>query len=109
MTFEVYRITVSGGGNNDYTVDRSETFIIQHHSTFDTKQEAEQYVITNNLKHLTGDVVVATLDRGMSQRDVCLSDPKWMHVRRFFVGKPDIGKIKQALVSANYCANFPSH
>ena len=99
----VYRIDKHSTYNNSHAVCRDETWeVVKVEEEFETKEEAESYIITQNMLHCAYDLgLYGCLKDETIVRIRCLESPAYLSKRRFFLGRPDIGKIKQQLRSSH--------
>ena len=102
--YQVWRILTLCAPNNEYSINRHEDWRVLPDDTFDTREEAEAYVIEKNLQHSEMVRFAHTIEddeKPAFYRKFCFGDEEnldaYIQYRRFFVGYPPLAKIKQAL------------
>lgn len=86
---QVYRIQTFSAGKNSHYIDREESWVLKKDKTFETEQEAKQYIRERSMVHT--DLALFTTDIADADRkrtfvnDFCFDDDKYYHLRRFFL------------------------
>lgn len=97
---EVYRIDTFSGENNEYGVDRSESWVLSIDSLHDTIEDAKDCVRSKSRVFTDLPLFVADFntqeEKDSAAEEFCFSD-KYLKYQRFFVGKPSIANIKKRL------------
>ena len=96
MAIPTYRILVIPGSNNEYGVDRSETWVIKPGPIFYTKEAAREFVLQANRKYLPSQLHEKVRTTRTTYFDVCF-DPKYAKYQRFFLEKPSIELLRAQL------------
>lgn len=99
MSIQVYKIDTFPIANNSYCVGREESWVLKEDVKFDTIEDARSYIIDKSF--IFTDLPLFLVDLPTEKRDdfieeFCFSD-KYLHYQRFFIGKPNVKKIKNAL------------
>ncbi len=99
MSYTIYKIDTFEHENNSYRVDREESWTLKKETEFKDLEDAKEYVRRKNRifsdlpNYLIG---LNDENKQLMIDEFCFSD-KYMHLRKFFLGKPDINKIKNRL------------
>jgi hypothetical protein len=102
MSFDVYTIDTFPASSNHYALSRGENWQTRLVQTFSTLADAENYVIDKTM----AETILATFtvtahdaqDKMRIIRLFCFDDDQYLHYRRYFVGKPPVTRIQEALV-----------
>lgn len=92
----VYRIDRVDAKGNSHGINRDEIWSIVLDQTFPTEKDARDYVITMNRKHCTYDLSIQYSENDEFIAERCTS-PHWCHRQRYFIGRPDINRIRAQL------------
>ena len=102
MTYNVYHITTVPSQTNAFTTGRMETWTLKLYESYMTLDDAKHAVLEGNLKH-SDLIMLSERLRGKDREDFyqqfCFDDDKYLGNRRFFLGKPKIAKLKEAIAS----------
>jgi hypothetical protein len=104
----VYRLVVFEEGSNSHGVARSERWELQLVTeTFASLDEAKQFIRDRSCEHtelpnfLQQWKETKPEDRTVTRDHVieqfCFDDPKYLHKRRYFLGRPDLAAIRKQL------------
>ena len=100
--YTVYKIQTFSVPDNQYTTGRIENWNLQHDVDFDNEKEARLYIKEKTREHT--DLALFSIrykDKVEKEKfieEFCFSD-KYIQYQRYFLGEPDVKKIKQALVN----------
>lgn len=93
--FTVYRIDKVDTYGNSHGVNRDETWSLEKDKTFNSEEEATEYVIAMNRRFCSYDLgIIGASDELISLR---CTGRKWCHKQRYFLEKPDIKLIRKKL------------
>lgn len=96
LKYQVYRIDKTPTRGNSHGVNRDETWGVELDAAFVTVEEARDYVVKMNHRHCGYELgVLYSIDK-QAIFDRCIN-PKWCHVQRYFVGRPNIDMISERL------------
>ena len=101
MVTTVYRIDTFPISTNAYGVSRDESWVVHQDKTFQSLEEAKDYV--RERSRLKTDLVLflaRTQDPAEKKRiidEFCFHNDTYQQHRRFFIERPDITKIAKAL------------
>jgi hypothetical protein len=101
--FDIYKLEQANVPNNNFFIDRSETWIQRLDCTLYSEEEAKEYVLRMNLKHAHDMVNIGHSIQDMEQRQLFYNefcfDDKYQYMRKYFIGKPNVSLIKAQLKS----------
>lgn len=100
--YTVFKIDKFEHGNNSFRTDREESWIVKKDNEFEDYEEARKYVIDKNRIHSDLPNFIVDLQEKEKEEAVCsfcFSD-EYEHLRVYFLGKPDINKIKSKLTES---------
>lgn len=93
---DVYRIDRIAIKGNQYGLARDEKWSVAQERSFETINDAEQYVLKQNRAKHAIDLNL----QGLTEIEIkyrCVYDPEMVHRRSYFLGRPPIDQIKQKL------------
>lgn len=96
----IYKISSIPSSTNEYGVGRTESWTLSKDVTFLDREEARSYVIEKNRQHSDMSSLLVGLDYDIAYdfiEEFCFSPDKYLHLRRYFLGKPDQKKIIKAI------------
>jgi len=99
-TYTVFKIEKFEQGNNSFRTDREENWTLKKDKEFEVVTEARKYVIDKNRIHSDLPNFIVDLhekDKEEAVMKFCFSDD-YEHLRVYFLGKPDINRIKNKLM-----------
>jgi hypothetical protein len=91
---KVYYLFKTDTFGNSHFVNRDETWTVKLRESFPSIEEAETYVINMSKRDI---VRFCSKPTDMFCREFCFTSDKYMKYRTYFIGKPDICKMKKAL------------
>lgn len=94
MVFEVYQIVKANTFGNSHFVCRDETWSTRLDKVFSNLQEAREYVIKSSMKIIVRFQIHPTYE---FCEDFCFNNDRFLAEREYFVGKPNIEAIQNAL------------
>jgi len=94
----VYKIVICDTFNNEYFINRDETWSIEKDSEFSSEEDAMLYIITKSMifteiKRFLQEIPDEKKDEFI--REFLFNDDTYIIYRRFFIGLPDIDKMKR--------------
>jgi len=103
MTTIVYKIQISDTFGNSHATNRDETWYVKKDKTFDTEEEAKEYIIDRTrlfVPELSSFLYILNDDEDKHDfcDKFCFTDERYMTKRRYFIGPPDLKKMKALLI-----------
>lgn len=100
MSYKVYKIDTFPVKDNSYCVGREESWTLKLDTTFTDYEEAKNYVRIKN--RMNTELPLFLVDvKTQEEKDNIVDEfcfgEKYIQYQRFFLGKPDVNKIKIAL------------
>lgn len=100
MSYQTFRIDTVPSSTNTHTTGRMETWTLLPDVCFNDFENAQNYVIVQNLIHselsrFLGDFNNED-DKNAFRLQFCFGE-NHLHLQRYFLGQPDVEKIKQSL------------
>lgn len=99
--FSVYKINIFNVGNNSHTTDREESWNLIKDKEFNNLEDAKKYVVNQN--RIFSDLPLYIVDLKDEAKDKAVEEfcfgENYIHLRKFFLGIPNIKLIKNRQVS----------
>lgn len=97
IMYQIYKIVTTPMSGNSHGVCREENWNLVKDKSFNNLPDAETYVIFKNRQQASHELGLMYCNNYKVWRKRCLEDDEWLSRRKYFIGRPDVQKIKQQL------------